>query len=491
MKDADNVGDCERTEELRQDRTGVFSSIFDLTNTAFAILDRDCKFARINEAFARLCEVSSADLLDRPFADVFPDEKSALRGLADAVRLKQALVLNWRPQRALNAVEQTQYYWKLSITPILDQAEALEFLFLEVADLTELTTANTKLRSNETVYQSVFNAMTEGVVFHDANGSIQAVNPAAERMGGRPAAEIVNRETDPDLRETVDENGHRLAADQLPTMVALRTGEAQSDVVMGIRQWSMGRRMWISVNAQPVIVPGEASPRGVVTTFHDISERRAAEQLKTHMLHELSHRVKNTLAAVQSIALQTLSAAADPATFKAVFYARLGALARSHDLLSRDDWLGARVDELVREQLDPHQLLAGERFALAGPTVRAPPKVAIVLGMVLGELTTNAAKYGALSVDGGTVSVEWEYEAGEQPPRFRLAWREQGGPEVRQPTKPGFGMRLIQRGLISELGGSAHLMFDPRGIVCEIDLPMVATEEPGALIPTPPPYSPS
>ncbi|HEX9964252.1 MAG TPA: HWE histidine kinase domain-containing protein [Allosphingosinicella sp.] len=196
----------------------------------------------------------------------------------------------------------------------------------------------------------------------------------------------------------------------------------------------------------------------------DVHERKVAEEHQRLLINELNHRVKNTLASVQGIAFQTLRGEVPLAEARSRFEARLMALSGAHNLLTEENWGGASLERVVKDSIEH---LAGEsgRFAVEGEPLRLAPRAALALAMALHELGTNAAKYGALSVEGGRVSIAWS-QTGD---RLRLLWRESGGPPVRPPARRGFGSRLIERGLAADLGGAARLRFEPTGLSCEIE----------------------
>jgi two-component sensor histidine kinase len=208
----------------------------------------------------------------------------------------------------------------------------------------------------------------------------------------------------------------------------------------------------------------------------DITELREAEERQKLLLAELNHRVKNTLTAVQSLAGQTLRSAESLETFGEKFGARLLALSRSHTLLARAAWPGAALGVVVAETLAPYRSPRDEtRIALAGPAVRLGPTAAVALGMAFHELSTNAARHGALAVAAGRVAVEWRVDwRGGKTQALELCWRESGGPAVAPPQRSGFGRRLIERGLAHELGAEVGLDFAPAGLQCRIRLPLSA-----------------
>ncbi len=207
----------------------------------------------------------------------------------------------------------------------------------------------------------------------------------------------------------------------------------------------------------------------------DITDAKLAEEHLLLLIHELNHRVKNTLATVQSIATQSLRGLDGPEaeTARAAFEARLLALARVHDVLTKESWDGAELSAVVADAIRPLDGGADgpSRFKAHGPPLRLPPRLALSIAMALHELGTNAVKYGALSNDAGTIAIEWAVRRDEDT-MLRLCWRESGGPAVTKPTRTGFGSRLIERSLARELAGEVHLAFEPSGVVCTIEAPV-------------------
>ena len=198
--------------------------------------------------------------------------------------------------------------------------------------------------------------------------------------------------------------------------------------------------------------------------------RMAATIARGEMLHdllieELNHRVKNTLAILQAIAVQTFRSATKAEREK--FEGRLGALAEAHNLLSVDKWQGSELQDVIRRVLQPYLLNNPERIRMFGPSVPLSPRLAVVLSMIIHEIATNAAKYGALSNDTGIIAIDWEV-IHEFKPKLRLIWTETGGPPVVVPVHRGFGSRLIERSARDQLGGEATVDFLPRGVVCTV-----------------------
>lgn len=201
----------------------------------------------------------------------------------------------------------------------------------------------------------------------------------------------------------------------------------------------------------------------------DITERKRAEEQQRLLTNELNHRVKNTLAIVQSIANQTLREVPDPRAFQAAFTQRLMALSRAHNLLTTEAWSGADLYDVVAAALQPFQQQLGDvRIAIRGPSHRLSSNAAVALILALHELATNAVKYGALSNDTGRIEVTWDID--DRARNLRLSWVERGGPKVAAPVRRGFGRRLIEASA-SQLGGEIDLTFPAASVQCRIVLP--------------------
>ena len=207
---------------------------------------------------------------------------------------------------------------------------------------------------------------------------------------------------------------------------------------------------------------------GTVLEIRDIREEKGNRERMHLLVNELNHRVKNTLATVQSIVRQSHKSHDVPPDVQRAVEARLMALARSHDLLTREAWDSAGLKDVVHDALAPFGIDSERsgRFRIEGPNVRLLPNVALALALGLHELATNAVKYGALSNDMGSVRLIWH----RQGDTLHLTWEEQGGPPVAFPTRRGFGSRLIQRGLAQEVDGMVELAYPPEGVRCTMTL---------------------
>ncbi len=233
-----------------------------------------------------------------------------------------------------------------------------------------------------------------------------------------------------------------------------------------------GRVRWISSKGQ-VSYDAQRRPVFFVGIFQDITERKQVDEQQRFFLDELNHRVKNTLATVQSIAAQTLRSSKTSAQFKEAFEGRLLALSMTHNLLTLTSWRDADLHDIAEQELAPYKREADERVVIDGPKVNLPPRHAINLGLVLHELVTNAAKYGALSVPTGRLDLSWTIvRSDSQAAHLRILWLESGGPPVEPPKRQGFGSRLIRRSIEGELDGALGIDFDGPGVSYDMSIPL-------------------
>lgn len=241
-----------------------------------------------------------------------------------------------------------------------------------------------------------------------------------------------------------------------------RRGEVAIDGAAGPR--------WYDLHIEPMRDAG-GTTIGLAGTVVDITERKEGEAHLRLLLRELTHRSKNLLAVIQAMARQTARHAGSTDTFLAQFGARLQALAASHDILVRESWYGASIEELVRSQLTAYLDRGESQIAFAGPPTALKPEAAQSLGLALHELAANAARFGALSVPDGRISIAWQRATVENGEGLSLDWREQFGPPVKVRRKKGFGSMVIERNLALAVGAKVDLDFAPEGLRCRIVIP--------------------
>ncbi|CDZ67181.1 PAS domain S-box [Neorhizobium galegae bv. orientalis] len=210
-------------------------------------------------------------------------------------------------------------------------------------------------------------------------------------------------------------------------------------------------------------------------SFVDLSRHKQELARSRMFIDELNHRVKNTLATVQSMVSQTLRQTSHPELIREAIESRIFALSRSHDLLSRESWNGAELHDVIAAALAPFRNPSSQRepFVMTGQKVRLPSKATLALGMAFHELATNAVKHGALSGVGGSVLVSWVVKRTSGDLELNILWQEKDGPAVSLPSRSGFGTRLLEHGVAHELEGTVVLQYREDGVSCAITFPVL------------------
>jgi PAS domain S-box-containing protein len=349
-------------------------------------------------------------------------------------------------------------------------------------DITAERDAQAALRESEQRYRSFIAHSTEGIWLLEfdppldtslpveeqvelayRNGRFVECNDAMAEMYGLARAEdLIGRTLDFSLPSSDSEARAYLAE-------VILSGYSVAGVE-SVEQDASGNRKHFDNSMAGIVEDGQLKRLWGIQ--RDITDRKQAEEQRTLLIHELNHRVKNTLATVQSIASQTLRNALTMQDAKEALEGRLIALARAHDVLTKESWEGAELKDIVGQAVAPYTSRGENRLHVSGPEVRLSPRMALALAMALQELATNAVKYGALANATGEIRITWDVEPALPKPRLRLRWEESGGPPVQTPTRRGFGSRLIERSLSQELNGIARIEFRPTGIVCTVDAPL-------------------
>ncbi|WP_343070083.1 sensor histidine kinase [Aminobacter carboxidus] len=234
---------------------------------------------------------------------------------------------------------------------------------------------------------------------------------------------------------------------------------------------------WLAARGRVVERDADGRPTLVFGVNYDITERRSAEERQRLLLREINHRVKNTLATVQALATQTVRHAREPREFLDAFSQRLRALGLAHGLLSEYEWRGIGIRDLARLELSPFGDAEAQRISITGPDALLTPDQTLGLALILHELASNALKYGALSVPGGSVSVSWTVRTTTGDKHLELEWIESGGPKVTPPTHHGFGSILIRRSLAKVISSEVTHEFPAEGVRAHISMPLGETLE--------------
>ena len=232
---------------------------------------------------------------------------------------------------------------------------------------------------------------------------------------------------------------------------------------------------WLTMRGRVYQRDAEGKPLIMMGASLDISESKQSAEQTRLLLRELNHRVKNTLAMIQSVARQTIKKNPDPKQFIEAFSGRLRTISDAHVLLADRDWSGVQLYEVLGSQLGENFMTAPDRAHVNGPDVTLPADHALGLGLILHELTTNAHRHGAWSNSQGIVSIDWTVV--DAPVRgLSMQWRERGGPVV-VPSEAGLGVRLIERSLAKVLDSEVKLRFEPEGVAVDIWVPLPLHEE--------------
>ena len=233
-----------------------------------------------------------------------------------------------------------------------------------------------------------------------------------------------------------------------------------------------GTMLWLRGRGQVIARGPDGKAQRMVSIVTDVTDRKAAEEHIEFLMHEISHRSKNLLMVIQSIARRTARTAGSMAEFERRFERRLQGLAASHDVLVAKNWQGAPLADLVRQQLVAFAEIQGSRIELTGPEIVITAEAAQALGLAIHELATNAIKYGALSVPAGKVSVSWRFDGDAGASRaLVLNWVEQGGPQVTPPQRKGFGHVVIGEMVERSLHGKVAMEFAGEGLRWSVVIP--------------------
>jgi PAS domain S-box-containing protein len=433
-----------------------FRALLERLPVAVYTADAEGRITFYNEAAAKLSgnrpEPGSARWcvtwrLYRPDGTPLPHDQCPM-----AVALKEQ-----RPIRGVEAIAErpdgSRVLFEPFPTPIFDENGRLCGAINMLVDLTERQEAGVKAAQLAAIVES----SDDAIISKTLDGRITSWNAGAERIFGYSEKEIIGkpitRIIPPELHQ---EEAHILAG--------VRAGK-RIDHFETVRIAKDGRRVEVSITVSPVR-DRLGNIVGASKVSRDITLRKQAEQTQRLLVNELNHRVKNLLANVQAIVQHTLRKSNDPKEFADSLAGRLQSMARVHALLTSSAWKGADLSELLRDQLDIGTVDEA-RLTARGPSVRLSPQMAMHIALMLHELATNSAKYGALGAPAGRLSVNWSVTHTE----LRFQWQERGGPQVPAPASSGFGLTLIEHSAKSQ-GGTAHAFWEAEGVTWEIALPL-------------------
>ncbi|MBC3375897.1 PAS domain S-box protein [Pseudomonas sp. SWRI92] len=459
---------CVHTAETaRKESDDRLSATYEAATIGIAEASADGRLLRVNDALCNMLGRSREELLQMTFLDYThsdsTDEDAALYARQVAGELDNYVLR----KRAFKPDGETVYL-DIHSSSVRDADGVFCYGVRVLQDVTLARRMENQIRESERHMRNLLEALPAAVYTTDADGRINFFNRAAVELSGRT----------PRLGDlwcvtwklfTTD--GNPLPHDQCPMAVALKENRPIRGVE-AIAERPDGTRVPFTPYPTP-LHDAEGNLVGAINMLVDITERKQAEDRQKTLIDELNHRVKNTLATVQSLAAQTARNAQDAKDGYTRFEARLLALSRAHNLLTRRHWGHTPLASLAQEVLTPIFGAEPGRITIAGDAIDVDTRIALGLTMTLNELAINALKYGAMSVETGRLSVNWNVQPQPNGTLLTVDWREQGGPLVLQPEREGLGSRLMKRCIERDLGGIFVLTFAPEGVLCRFSF-MVA-----------------
>jgi two-component system CheB/CheR fusion protein len=424
------------------------------TDFATLFLDQKLRIKRIISRVSELFNIKNSDE-GRPITDFTHNlEYGSLA--EDARAVLDNLVPIEREVQSRNG-----RWYLMRMRPYRTVEDKIDGVVITFVDITERLRVEEALRQSEEQLrqkQRLIDLSREAIFIWDFDDGIVDWNRGSERLYGYTREEALGQRKDQLLKTSVPGSSF-----QALTSVLHDRGTWSGELLHRTKD---GRELIAESRLELRLVEGR---RLVLETTRDVTDRKEWERQQQMLLGELTHRVKNTLAIVQSIAHQTLTTSKSKEDFVRSLVGRLAALASAHTLLVDTNWRGADLSALARHQLEP--LTAGDlsRLRIDGEPVVLPSDLATPFGLVLHELATNATKHGALSNGDGTVDLSWHIDKTVPTPKLVLVWRETGGPSLPADRTRGFGTSLIERAIPNAKVRQEYL---PDGLVCTIELPV-------------------
>lgn len=449
---AEMISKNEALTRLNSDMKNLLES----TGVATIFLDKELRIKSFTPGMRDLYHLRDGDI-GRPITEIVT-RLSYDELLRDVAKVMQDLSLV--EHEVTIADNETTYV--MCIRPyrtVDDVVEGVVITFIDISERKRHEEATARLAA-------IVDSSLDAIIGHSLSGVITSWNGGAETVFGYSAEEAIGKPL------SILLPGEQ--SDDVPRIIeALRRGE-RVEHFEADRSRKGGKSIDVSLTISPI---KDASGKVIAaaTIAREVTARKLAEAHKNLLIAELDHRVKNTLAIITSLISQTLKTTDSPRTFAKVIEGRIRALSRVHGLLTRSNWDQAALSDVVAGELAPYRTGRGRNIVTKGEAnIVLTPKATLSLAMALHELATNAAKYGALSTPDGQVEVHWSATNGGKEPRLSFEWVETGGPQVKSPSRHGFGSHLIERAVAYELGAKVNREFRPEGLRCAIEFPLTS-----------------
>jgi PAS domain S-box-containing protein len=436
-----------------------FEAVFNQSGIFAGIMDLKGYLREVNNLAVDWCGYTRKDVLDRPFWTTpwwrgSEDVKAKIR-LATEQALSGSV---FREVLRYWLADGSQRIVDFTIHPIRSQSGTVAFLHPTGIDVTDRKHFEAALRDSEQRLRSlasIVESSDDAIVSKSLDGVITSWNRGAERVFGYSAEEVIGQPI------TIVIPYDRQDEERL-ILTRIRRGE-RIDHFETVRQTKHGSLITVSLSVGPV-KNAEGKIVGASKIARDITEQKRNQEQIAILAREAEHRSKNLLANVQATVALSQSDTVDG--LKDAIAGRVRALSNVHSLFVESRWIGAELSTIAKQELAPYSGAGERRVHVDGPEVLLRPNDAQVVAIILHELATNAAKYGALSVPNGQVHLQWLHRADGQ---LVLTWTETGGPTVRTPSREGFGSRIIAQ-LIDQQQGQSQFDWRPEGLICTIVL---------------------
>jgi PAS domain S-box-containing protein len=425
-----------------------------------------------NDGYARIAGAKHPEILGMTVRDAWP-ENAAFNAHVMQVGLSGASLTYQGQEITLQRGGPPEQVWlDLFYSPILDATDRPTGVLAVVIETTQRVLADRRIATEHHRLQTLFEqSPTFMAMLAGPTHTLEMLNPEFSSLVG--ARDVIGQPLASALPEIVEQG-------LLPVLNrVLETGDPETQrsakVVFQSVENNPDER-YLDVVFQPIRDNG-ADVTHIFVQGSDVTERVRGERQQKLLIAELNHRVKNSLASVQSIVAQTLRATPSITHARTAITSRIMALSRAHDVLTDERWTGVDLRVITEAMLQPFEQQARGRLEISGPKVRLTTRAALSLSFALNELATNAATHGSLSNDAGVVQLSWRVSGGDNGVNLDLSWRESGGPEPVLPSTAGFGNRVILRAMPLELGGKASATYDTPGLAFNLTLPLANIEE--------------